>query len=79
MASDTPRVLFAIVADTGGAHEAGCVYSLWTSGERAAQELVRLQRDDVPAGCNSGQFHVVTVTIDQSSNDWIGWASRKGG
>jgi len=65
--------LWTIVADTGpnGAHEADCVYSIWTTEEGAKAELQRLTRSKVMAGCYNGQFHVVEVEADMPSNESI--------
>lgn len=70
--------LWAVVADTGGAHEAECVYSVWTSRSAAEAERVRLVGENVAAGCYGGAFHVVAFNADQSSNEWLGVHDRSG-
>ena len=65
-------VVFCIVADTDGAHEADCVYSIWTTAELAQTELARInQAQPIGGGCYGGRFHVVTVALDHQSDMWI--------
>lgn len=65
-------LLFAVVASTGGAYEAECVYSIWSTEPLARAEIDRLAANDVSAGCNAGDFYVVPVTLDAPSDTWIG-------
>ena len=65
-------VVFCIVADTAGAHEAECVYSIWTTAYLAQAELTRIkQTQPTGGGCYGGRFHVVTVALDHPSETWI--------
>jgi hypothetical protein len=63
--------VWAVVAGTGGAWEAECVYSLWTTPELAQAEVDRLVAGQVQCGCNSGSFYVVEVAIDTPADEWI--------
>ncbi len=66
------KSLFCIVADTGGAHEAECVYSAWSSKKKAENEIKRLHKNNVTAGCYSGGFYIYEIKLNQSYNEWIG-------
>ena len=64
--------LWAIACDTAGALEAECVYSIWSSLELANQEQRRLSAAfTYGGGCYGGQFYVITVEIDRSSDEWL--------
>ena len=62
---------WAIVCDTSSAHEADCVYSVWTTLEGAERELNRLNNSNVQRGCYNGDFHVVEFLGDTSRDEWI--------
>lgn len=64
--------LWAIIADTAGAWEAECVYSVWDNSTDAENELHRLYHEEIAAGCNGGEFHLEEIETNVSSNTWIG-------
>jgi len=65
------KILYAIVVDAGGAHEAACVYSIWQTHKEAVEEAARLYKEKIPRGCYEGDISVVTVRLGQSYNTWI--------
>ena len=64
--------LWAVTCDAGGAHEASCVYSVWTTPEGAEAERSRLVATQGTGGCYAGDFDVVEITADVSEDEWIG-------
>jgi hypothetical protein len=60
------------VADTNGAHEAECVYSIWTTKEAAEREIEILEMNNISAGCYGGNFFVKEVEPNKSYDVWIG-------
>lgn len=63
--------VWCVVADTGGAHEAECVYSIWQAKASAEAEMARLIAADVCAGCNGGDFYVAEYELDTPRDEWI--------
>lgn len=62
--------VFCVMADSGGAHEASCLYSIWTSRLGAESEIDRLRGDD-PApgfGYNGGELYALEVEVDMASD-----------
>ena len=65
------RSVWAVACDTAGAHEAECVYSLWTSEALAHAEVLRLLTKGVQRGCYEGDFYVTEVAVDTPRDTWI--------
>jgi len=65
--------VWAVVADTSGAWEAECVYSLWSEESAAEEEIRRLEAiEDFSAGCYGGDdLYVVAVEVNRPSDEWI--------
>ena len=63
--------VWAVVCDAAGAHEAECVYSLWSTPELAGEEKLRLLFAGIQQPGMS-RFSVVEVEIDQPRDEWIG-------
>lgn len=63
--------LFLVVADTNGAHETECVYSIWDSHEKATQEIQRLEKEDIDAGLYGGEFHITQASLNTSSDNYF--------
>lgn len=66
-------MVWCVVADAGGAHEAECVYSMWSTQDSAEREIVRLVTEGVEIGCYGGRLTVTPVQLDKPSNEWIGF------
>ena len=71
--SESKDIVFAVVADTGGAHEAECIYSVWTTREQAQVEIYRLRTVGVDPGCYDGDWSIAMVPVNCSSDVWIPW------
>lgn len=63
--------LYAVVCDTAGAHEAECVYSIWSSEAQAHAEVLRMLTKGVQRGCYEGDLYVVAVETNTPSDEWI--------
>lgn len=65
--------LYAVMCDAGGAHEAECVYSVWTTRAGAEQEEARLwAANPTGGGCYRGAFYILEIEADHASDEWIG-------
>lgn len=65
--------IFAVIAETAGAHESPDVMSLWSSRELAEKEIQRLELPDTkPTTMYDGGFEIVEVLLDGERNEWIG-------
>ena len=66
------KKLFCVIASSGGAYEAECVYSIWETKEYAEKEVKKLIECNISAGCNGGEFYVKDVELNKSYEEWIG-------
>ena len=65
--------VWLVISDQGGAHEASCVYSVWSTKELAEGEIVRLRSipDFSPGFYSGGELSVGEVVVDQPSEEII--------
>lgn len=64
--------VFCVCVDARGAHEAECVYSVWTTQEAADAEAKRLNTSGASLGCYGGMAFVVSIKLNEPRNEWIG-------
>jgi hypothetical protein len=69
--------IYCVCVDAAGAHEAECVYSVWTDESAANEEAKRLnalsEQEDAAfsLGCYGGKAYVTQVKANEPRNEWI--------
>lgn len=64
--------LWIVWVDTKGAHEAECVYSIWSTKEGAKAEQARLTSTHIyGGGCYGDVFQIAEVALDKPSDTWL--------
>lgn len=65
------EIRYCVVAGVKEAHEAECVYSLWSTEEQARSEIERLKAEHIPCGVYEGGWSISAVEVDTPRDWWI--------
>ena len=58
--------IYLVMVDTNGAHEADCLYSVWSNKKDAKKEATRLNKSGMRLGCYGGKAGVQVICINKS-------------
>ena len=62
--------IYLVMADTNGAHEADCLYSVWSNKKEAKKEIKRLNKSGISLGCYNGRAGLKTISVNKSYNEF---------